>query len=58
MSEAMASTGDCQELIVGMTEDAQFGPVILFGQGGTAVEIIRDTADSRPQTSTRSPLPW
>ena len=30
------------ELIVGMTEDATFGPVLLFGQGGTAVEVVAD----------------
>ena len=36
------------ELIVGMTEDAQFGPVILFGHGGTAVEVIDDQALALP----------
>jgi acetyltransferase len=36
------------ELIVGMTSDAQFGPVILFGQGGTAVEVISDKALALP----------
>jgi len=33
------------ELIAGITVDQQFGPVLLFGQGGTAVEVIRDQAD-------------
>lgn len=32
------------ELIVGAKVDYQFGPVILLGIGGTAVEIYRDTA--------------
>ena len=36
------------ELIVGISEDAQFGPVILFGQGGIAVEEIGDTAMALP----------
>jgi hypothetical protein len=32
-----------QELIVGAKVDFQFGPVILLGIGGTAVEIYNDT---------------
>lgn len=32
------------ELIVGAKVDFQFGPVILLGIGGTAVEIYKDTA--------------
>ncbi|MBL8661136.1 MAG: bifunctional acetate--CoA ligase family protein/GNAT family N-acetyltransferase, partial [Rhodospirillales bacterium] len=36
------------ELIVGANEDAQFGPVILFGHGGTAAEILNDTALALP----------
>jgi acetyltransferase len=31
------------ELIVGISDDPVFGPVIMFGQGGTAVEQLRDT---------------
>ena len=31
------------ELIVGAKVDYQFGPVILLGMGGTAVEIYKDT---------------
>jgi hypothetical protein len=33
-----------RELIVGAKNDFQFGPVILMGIGGTAVEIYQDTA--------------
>lgn len=32
------------ELIVGGKNDYQFGPVVIFGLGGTAVEIYNDTA--------------
>jgi succinyl-CoA synthetase beta subunit len=31
------------ELIIGATNDYQFGPVILMGIGGTGVEIYKDT---------------
>jgi acetyltransferase len=33
-----------EELIAGISSDPVFGPVILFGAGGTAVEVIDDTA--------------
>ncbi|WP_428267300.1 GNAT family N-acetyltransferase [Haliangium sp.] len=36
------------ELFLGVTEDPQFGPVIAFGHGGTAVEIIDDKALGLP----------
>ncbi len=36
------------ELILGMVEDPQFGPAILFGHGGTAVEAIGDTSLGLP----------
>ncbi len=35
---------DGTELIAGMTVDPTFGPVLLFGHGGTAVEVIDDKA--------------
>jgi acetyltransferase len=37
-----------RELIAGVADDPTFGPVILFGQGGTAVEIIDDRALALP----------
>ncbi len=32
------------ELLAGLAEDPVFGPVVVFGQGGTAVEVIDDSA--------------
>ncbi|MCB0164444.1 MAG: bifunctional acetate--CoA ligase family protein/GNAT family N-acetyltransferase, partial [Anaerolineae bacterium] len=46
--QQMARRPDAHELIVGATTDPVFGPVILFGQGGIAVEIIHDRAVSLP----------
>src|SRR5690606_30733028 len=36
------------ELIAGIASDPIFGPVVLFGQGGTAVEVIADRAVALP----------
>ena len=36
------------ELIAGVVDDVLFGPVILFGQGGTAVEVLNDTTLELP----------
>ncbi len=46
--QAMVERPLAQELIVGASIDAVFGPVILFGQGGTAVEVIEDRAIALP----------
>jgi acetyltransferase len=40
------------ELIVGSSVDAQFGPVLLFGMGGTLVEVVRDRALGLPPLTT------
>ncbi len=32
------------EVIIGISQDAQFGPVIMFGIGGILVEIIKDVS--------------
>ncbi len=36
------------ELILGMSVDPTFGPLMMFGAGGTAVEVLRDTAHALP----------
>jgi acetyltransferase len=36
------------ELILGLSEDRLFGPVILFGQGGTSVEVVGDQVVALP----------
>lgn len=40
--QQMARPG--QEVIMGMTKDPQFGPVLMFGIGGVMVEIMKDVS--------------
>jgi acetyltransferase len=40
------------ELIAGIATDPVFGPVILFGQGGTATEVVADRALALPPLDT------
>ncbi|HEX7436525.1 MAG TPA: bifunctional acetate--CoA ligase family protein/GNAT family N-acetyltransferase, partial [Caldimonas sp.] len=46
--QAMVVRPHAHELIVGVADDPIFGPVILFGAGGTAVEVLRDRAVALP----------
>jgi len=46
--QPMVRRPDAFELIAGIFEDVQFGPVILFGEGGTGVEAIGDTNMALP----------
>ncbi len=36
------------ELMLGVMNDPQFGPVMLFGHGGTAVEVLKDKSPGLP----------
>lgn len=51
--QAMVHRPGAYELIVGLVEDAQFGPTILFGQGGHAVEVLQDQALALPPLNMR-----
>jgi len=46
--QKMIRRGGAYELIAGIAVDPTFGPTILFGQGGTAVELIGDRALGLP----------
>jgi acetyltransferase len=46
--QGMARLPHAHELIVGVSTDPLFGPVILFGQGGVAVEVSADRAIALP----------
>ncbi|MEQ8859125.1 MAG: acetate--CoA ligase family protein [Pseudomonadales bacterium] len=54
--QPMERRSDSHELIVGVTVDSQFGPVLLFGEGGTAVELIRDRSLELPPLNERLAL--
>jgi len=46
--QPMVRRAKARELIVGLADDPSFGPVVLFGRGGTAVEVINDKALALP----------
>ena len=46
--QAMARRPQAHELIAGVATDPVFGPVLLFGQGGIAVEVTADHAMELP----------
>lgn len=50
--EAMANVEHARELVIGAVRDPVFGPSILFGAGGTMVEILRDSAVALPPLTT------
>ena len=48
MVQAMVLRAKARELILGLADDPTFGTVVVFGRGGTAVEIINDKALALP----------
>ncbi|MDO8887143.1 MAG: bifunctional acetate--CoA ligase family protein/GNAT family N-acetyltransferase [Hydrogenophaga sp.] len=50
--QTMVRKKHAHELIVGASVDPVFGPTILFGQGGVAVEVLADTALALPPLNT------
>ena len=51
--QKMIRRGGAHELLAGIAVDPTFGPTIVFGQGGTAVELIADRALALPPLNTR-----
>lgn len=50
--QPMVRMGGSYELILGSSIDPQFGPVLLFGSGGTLVEVYKDRALALPPLNT------
>ncbi len=46
--QTMIPAGRAHELIVGLALDATFGPVVMVGAGGKAVEVLKDHALGLP----------
>jgi acetyltransferase len=53
MLQPMIVRKGARELILGIALDPTFGPVIAFGQGGVAVEVINDKALALPPLDLR-----
>ena len=51
--QRMIRRGGAHELLAGIAVDRTFGPTIVFGQGGTAVELIADRALALPPLNAR-----
>jgi acetyltransferase len=50
--QPMIKLSDAYELIIGSSIDPQFGPVVLFGMGGSLVEVFKDRALGLPPLNT------
>ena len=46
--QAMVARSHAHELIIGASEDPTVGPLMMFGAGGTSVEVTADTAHALP----------
>ena len=46
--EEMYQSSSGRELLIGLSNDNVFGPIITFGSGGTAVEVVKDSALALP----------
>src|SRR5437764_8315892 len=53
MVQAMVLRAKAREIIMGLADDPTFGTVVVFGRGGTAVEIINDKALALPPLDLR-----
>lgn len=51
--QRMMVRADARELIMGFADDPTFGTVIVFGRGGSAVEVINDKALALPPLDLR-----
>ena len=50
--QPMVNINDGYELIIGSSADPQFGPVMLFGSGGSLVEVMKDRSLGLPPLNT------
>ncbi len=50
--QPMIDLSDGYEIIIGSSIDEQFGPVLLFGTGGSLVEVFKDRALGLPPLNT------
>src|SRR3546814_3052159 len=51
--QPMARRSKAREVIAGIADDPTFGPVVVFGHGGTAVELVDDKSLAPPPLDLR-----
>jgi acetyltransferase len=56
MDQPMILRSKARELIASLADDPTFGPVVVFGHGGTGVEVIEDKALALPPLTSTSPV--